>query len=241
MALRVHGRAGKPVLVFPTSAGHCDDWANFGMVDAVRPQLEAGQVQLICVDSIDRQAWLDSTAPPPIRAARHQQYERYLLDEVLPFVRQINPFPGLPMTAGCSLGAYHAANLFFRHPDRFDGVLGLSGAYRLSWFFDGPMTESVYLHVPLAYLPNLHDPWYLEQYRRSRIILCSGQGAGESRHVDDSKRLSEILTAKAIPHWFDLWGWDVSHDWHWWSRQLPYFLQGCDLPPAVRQVAITAA
>jgi esterase/lipase superfamily enzyme len=241
MTLQTHGRSGKPILVFPTSAGRYFDWAHQGMVEAVRIPLEAGQIQLICVDSIDRQSWLHPHAAPDERAARHSQYERYLLDEVLPFVQRHNPFPGLPMTAGCSMGAYHAANLFFRHPERFDGMLGMSGAYKLNWFFDQPMTDAVYYHVPLSYLANLHDPWYLEQYRRSRIVFCAGQGAGESRHVEDSRRLSEILTAKGIPHWFDLWGWDVSHDWHWWARQLPYFLAHFDLPQAYRQVAITAA
>jgi esterase/lipase superfamily enzyme len=241
MALQIHGRSGKPILVFPTAGGRHFDWANFGMVESVRGAIEAGQVQLICVDSIDRQTWLHPHASPEERAARHQPYERYLLDEVLPFVQRINPYPGLAMTTGCGLGAYHAANLFFRHPERFDGVLGMSGAYKLSWFFEGPMTDKVYYHVPLAYLANLHDPWYLEQYRRSRIIFSAGQGAGESRQVEDSRRLSEILTAKGVPHWFDVWGWDVSHDWHWWAKQFPYFLQRFELPPGVRQVAITAA
>jgi esterase/lipase superfamily enzyme len=240
MALQIHGRSGKPILVFPTSAGRYFDWANNGMVDAVAPLIESGQIQLVCVDSIDGQSWLDPNRKPAERAARHQQYEHYLLDEVLPFVYGINPYPGLAMTAGCSLGGYHAANLFFRHPERFDGVLSLSGAYKLSWFFNEPTTDAIYYHVPLAYLTNLHDPWFLEQYRRSQIILCTGQGAGESRHVEDSRRLSEILTAKGIPHWFDLWGWDVSHDWQWWARQAAYFLPQFDLPPVMRPVAIAA-
>lgn len=239
--VQIHGRSGKPILVFPTSGGRAVDWGDHGLVAAAAPQIESGQVQLVCVDSVDAQSWLHPTLSPAARAARHQQYEQYLLDEVLPFVYGQNPYPGLAMTAGCSLGGYHAANLFFRHPDRFDGMLSLSGAYKLSWFFSDPMPDSVYYHVPLAYLANLYDPWYLDQYRRSRIVFCAGQGAGESRHVEDGKRLSEVLTAKAVPHWFDLWGWDVSHDWSWWAKQLAYFLPRFDLPPVVRQVAITVA
>ena len=37
-------------------------------------------------------------------------------------------YPGI-IAFGCSLGATHAANLFFRFPDQFDGLLALSGIY----------------------------------------------------------------------------------------------------------------
>jgi len=36
--------------------------------------------------------------------------------------------------------------------------------------------------------------------------------------------LSDILTAKGIPHTLDLWGADVDHDWPWWRKMLPYTL-----------------
>ncbi|MDD6726958.1 MAG: esterase, partial [Lactimicrobium massiliense] len=29
---------------------------------------------------------------------------------------------------------------------------------------------------------------------------------------------------KNIPAWVDFWGADVAHDWPWWRRQLPYYL-----------------
>jgi esterase/lipase superfamily enzyme len=40
----------------------------------------------------------------------------------------------------------------------------------------------------------------------------------------DIRALKTILEAKAIPAWIDLWGHDVNHDWPWWQKQLPYFL-----------------
>ena len=33
------------------------------------------------------------------------------------------------MCTGCSMGAFHAANFFFRRPDLFDTVVALSGVY----------------------------------------------------------------------------------------------------------------
>ena len=81
----------------------------------------------------------------------------------------------------------------------------------------------MYVNAPLAYLPGLEDPWYLERYRRNQIILCSGQGAWEDG-LEEARALKGILDAKQVPCWSDLWGYDVNHDWPWWQRQLPYFL-----------------
>ena len=38
-----------------------------------------------------------------------------------------------------------------------------------------------------------------------------------------SHRLAAILDSKAIPHWLDVWGHDVDHDWPWWRKMLPYY------------------
>jgi esterase/lipase superfamily enzyme len=41
------------------------------------------------------------------------------------------------------------------------------------------MNFDVYINSPTDYLKNLEDPWYLEKYQESQIILCSGQGSWE--------------------------------------------------------------
>ena len=91
-------------------------------------------------------------------------------------------------------------------------------------FIGDYMDELVYFNTPLAYLRNLDDEWYLEKYRRSKIIICSGQGAWEDEMQSDARELANILEAKNVPAWVDLWGHDVNHDWPWWHKQLPYFL-----------------
>ena len=37
--------------------------------------------------------------------------------------------------------------------------------------------------------------------------------------------MASLLNAKGIPHWLDVWGHDVNHDWPWWRKMLPYFLE----------------
>ncbi len=226
MELIVYGDQGRPVVVFPTSAGRHADFENFGMVDACRDVIESGKVSLITVDSIDNQSWENFSASARDRACRHEAYEAYVLRELLPFVSPRLP-DGLPIAAGCSMGAYHAANLFLRHPDVFGGCISLSGLYRLDRqdFRLGPQDMAeVYFHSPIHYLPGLQDSWYLERIRRGTIMLCAGQGAWEGPAVEDSRELAAILQSKGVPCWLDLWGFDVSHDWPWWRKQMPYFL-----------------
>jgi esterase/lipase superfamily enzyme len=86
------------------------------------------------------------------------------------------------------------------------------------------MDENVYLNSPLLYLQNLTNEWYLDLYRKSKIILCSGQGAWEEPMIDDMRQLEAILKEKNVHVWLDLWGKDVFHDWPWWRKQMPYFL-----------------
>jgi esterase/lipase superfamily enzyme len=122
------------------------------------------------------------------------------------------------------MGAYHAPNFFFRHPDVFDGVIALSGILRLNLFIGDYMDDIVYFNTPLVYLQNLTDETYLKYYRQSAIIICSGQGAWEWPMLDDARELKAILDAKQVPCWLDIWGYDVNHDWPWWRRMMPHFL-----------------
>ena len=202
------------------------------MVQAVASHIEAGRIKLFCVDSVDAQSWANWDAHPADRARRHQDYDRYICQEVAPFVRQhCGGSEQKFIATGASMGAYHAANFFFRHPDIFDSTIALSGVYRLKTFVGDYMDENVYFNSPINYLPDLDDPWYLDRYRQSNIIICCGQGAWEDEMIADSNALKQILEAKNIPHWVDFWGYDVNHDWPWWRKMLPYFLDNLDLPP----------
>lgn len=225
MELKIYGEGGKPLVVFPTQSGRFFDYENNGMIHAIHPFIDSGKVKVFAVDSVDSQSWANWDAHPADRARRHEEYDRYLIDEVIPFVRMHgNGTQEKCLATGCSMGAYHACNFFFRHPDDFDGVIALSGLYRLTMFVGDYMDDLVYFNSPLAYLPELQDEWYIARYRQSQIIICVGQGAWEDDMLRDTHELQCILEEKQIPFWIDYWGYDVNHDWPWWQKQLPYFL-----------------
>lgn len=228
MELKVYGHAGKAVVVFPTSGGRFYQYEDFGMVEACRPFIDQGRIKLFTVDSIDHQTWLNHGAHPSDRARRHDQFDQYVVNEVVPFIREHGSATAKFLATGCSLGAYHSANFFFRHPDVFDGLIALSGLYSLHFSVGEYMDEHIYFNSPLAYLPKLEDPWHLDQYRQSHIILCTGQGAWEDGQ-EEALAIKTILESKNVPCWVDLWGQDVNHDWPWWRKQMPYFLSHLDL------------
>ena len=97
------------------------------------------------------------------------------------------------------MGAYHAANFFFRHPDLFDATIAISGPMRLNLFVGDYMDDNVYFNAPLVYLPGLLDPWFLDQFRQSQIVVCVGQGAWEEPFVEDACALQHLLKAKQVP------------------------------------------
>ena len=215
-----HARAGADVVA---PSGMMD-----GMVAAIAPFIDGGRVKLFCVDSIDAHSWYDFSVPPAERNARHEQYDRYITAEVVPFARRhCNDDRLRMMTNGCSMGAYHAVNFYLKHPDLFAGTIALSGLYRLDRAEFGLVADdlpAVYFNSPLSYLSGLSDAWFFERYREGRMIVCAGQGAWEEEAVEDTRALESICREKSIPAWFDYWGHDVNHDWPWWYRQMNYFL-----------------
>ena len=225
MELKVYGQGGKPVLVFPTEGGRFYEFEDFKMVKACEDFLESGKICLFTVDSVDKQSWTNYDIHPALRAIRHIEYDRYIIEEVIPFIHEHTQYGyERVLTTGCSMGGYHSANFFFRHPDVFDSVISMSGVYTLQLFIKDYMDENVYFNTPLAFLPHLTDPVILDWYRKSHIILSVGQGAWEDVMLADMQQMKAILEAKHIPAWVDFWGHDVNHDWPWWRIQFPYFL-----------------
>lgn len=224
MEFKSYGHAGKPVLVFPTGCGRFYEFEDFGMVEAVRDQIDGGRVTLYTVDSVDCESWMAHWMPPEDRGRRHLQYEHYILDELVPFVNDHSGYEGSLGTTGCSMGAYHAANFFFKHPDIFDTVIALSGMYGPQHFVGDYMDDNVYFNFPLCYLPNLTDPWYIERFREAEIVICVGQGMWEEDSLRETRLLEQDLHALGVTAWVDIWGNNVSHDWPWWRKQWRYFL-----------------
>ena len=225
MHFNKYGHAGRPVIVFPSSGGSQHEFGDFGMVEAAADFINRGKLIIYTVSSFDSDSWLADWKSPSDKGQAHNGYDRYIIHELVPLVRHESPWQGKLMTAGASMGAFHAVNFSLRHPDVFGACVAMSGVYDARYFTgDFGDDHAVYENSPIDFLWNLSDPWFLEQYRQNDFIICVGQGAWESPHIYDTSRLQDAFVAKNIPGWFDFWGSDVAHDWPWWRKQWPYFL-----------------
>ncbi len=222
MEIVVYGHYGYALLMFPTAAADYLEYERFHLIDSISQYIDDGTLKAFSINSINNESWLNRNMHPAHKAIRHQQYNRYITEEVVPFIHNHCKQHVPIVTTGASLGAFHSANTFFRRPDLFAGVIAMSGTYDIKSYTDGFYDDNCYFNSPVDYLPNLDDEWHLSRMRQSSIIIASGQGAYED--PSSSRKLSDILNAKSVQHWLDLWGFDITHDWPTWRQMLPYFL-----------------
>lgn len=227
MTWHVHGSAGRVVIALPGQGCRCWDYENRGMVEALAPLIEQNKILLVCADAAD-----DLICPPEGQGSREnamalESYYHYIVRELVPMVRRLCPDAAEKMIlTGCSLGGGAAADIFFRKPEYFDTLISLSGWYRASLLLGKYQDDLTYQNSPADFLPKLpaDDP-RRALYAQSKIYLCCGQGSGEEALLPELDAMEAVLKQQNIPAMVDRWGWDVSHDWHWWQKQIVYFME----------------
>ena len=231
MEFKVYGHSGKPVMFVPCQGGRFFDFENFKMVDYWAKWIEQGLCTVYSIDCIDNETWASGDPDCRRRICQHENWYNYVIEEMVPTIRHLsgerNGYDQGIITFGCSMGAMHAANLFFRRPDLFSGVLALSGLYDSGEYFGDYVDELVYQNCPNYYLANMPaDHPYISMYNQRKMVIVVGQGAWEDVLKVSTGRLSQILQEKGIHAQVDFWGHDVSHDWEWWFRMVEHYVPG---------------
>lgn len=226
MEILVFGHAGAKLLVFPTRDGRFDEYEKLGMVNVLRNKIELGHLQIYCIDAIHSESFYCSWAHPSGRIKRHIEYERYVLEELLPFMDSQNHHE-CTIAHGLSLGAYHAVNLAFRHPHLFKKLVAFSGRYDLTLnveHFDdllgGFYNDDVYFHTPSHFLPNLQCEQLLGKLRKMDIILVIGR---DDPFLHNNQHLSAVLRDKNIHHHLYIWD-DRAHSGYYWRRMAKIYI-----------------
>ena len=223
MPLVAYGHAGYPLLMFPTAAADYLEYERFLLVDAIKPFIESGQIRAYSINSVNRHSLLNDKASPNWKAELLSRYDRYITEEVMPLIRDECRQDARPLTTGASLGAFLAANTYFRHPDQFRGTIAMSGSYDIRSYLKNYYDNHVYFNNPIQYVANMDDNHFLPTLQKAdSIVLVTGQGAFEA--PERTKDFSRVLHSKGIPHLCELWGHDVNHDWDWWRKMLPHYL-----------------
>ncbi|WP_105383184.1 esterase family protein [Neorhizobium alkalisoli] len=208
MELLVFGHAGAKVLMFPTRDGRFFEYEELGLVASLTDKITAGHLQLYCVEGLARETFYAGHWHPADRLRRHEAFEAYILNEVLPLMAAKNPHD-CTIAQGCSLGAYQAASLVFRHPHLFRKLVAFSGRYDLTLrvesfgdLLEGYYDDAVYFHTPSHFLPGLSGDWRLDRLRQVEIVLTIGNA---DPFLDNNRHLSQVLAEKGVGHQMHVW------------------------------------
>ena len=229
MEFKIYGHRGKPVLFIPCQGGRFWDFESFKMIDYWAKWIDEGLVTVYSCDTIDNETYANKGGDCAYRVQMHEKWYHYIVDELVPTIQHLSGernFCNMPiMTFGCSMGATHAGNLFFRRPDLFDSVFAISGLYDPGSFFPDYMDETLYNNSPNLYLANMPgDHPYMGMYNQRKMVFVVGQGAWEDELLASTKWLKSVCEKKGIHARVELWGHDVNHDWDWWYKMVDHYV-----------------
>ena len=232
MEMLIFGDRGQRVIVFPTSCGRFFDWENRGMLETMQGYIESRQIQVICVDSVDPESWWNTSAHPTDRAKRHMAYQKYVVEEVLPFSKKKNE-NDFVIALGASMGAYHAINIALRYPEHFNRTIGFSGPYDMrqmsqpfplfNWIHEY-YDEYILQCDPISYVRELQDKDKLQKIKEMEIIFAMGK---TDPLYPGNQDFTHELWAKDIWHAYRVWE-GFAHDWPYWKDMIHLYLGGAD-------------
>src|SRR5438067_519749 len=87
MPVAVYGDYGFALLLVPTAAADYLEYERFQMIDTIAPFIDAGRLKVFSINSINNESWLNNEMLPEHKAIRHNQFNQYVFNEVIPFVR----------------------------------------------------------------------------------------------------------------------------------------------------------
>lgn len=224
MEIAMYGHYGKALLLIPTAAADYLEYERFLLLDVIKDIVESGKFKVFSINSINSESWLNNKMEPKHKAIRHNDFNHYVVHEVIPYIKSKTSEETEIYTCGASLGALHAANLYFKYPEILSGTIAMSGVYDLTDYTKGFFDQDVYFNSPIHYIENLNDDFYLPLLQKAKHIhILSGSGNYESPKA--SRLFSALLNHKGIPHELDIWGDDMNHDWPTWRAMLPHYLE----------------
>jgi esterase/lipase superfamily enzyme len=144
MPIASYGHYGFALLLIPTAAADYLEYERFQLIDALAPYINAGKIRVFSIDSMNKESWMNNEMEPAHKAIRHNQFNEYVFNEVIPFIRNATSQDTMVYTCGASFGALHAMNLFLKRPDMINGVISMSGVYNLTEYTKGFFDDQVY-------------------------------------------------------------------------------------------------
>ena len=214
--IEVTGKFGYPIIMFPTSRGQYTQNHDFKLNDSISYFVDQGKVKLYNVQTFDEENLYADWLHPHQRIENYERYIQFLIQEFVPFIQRMHSCHRVAV-AGASFGGFHAANFAFRYPDVVSHLFSLSGAFSCRSLVDYYSDMMVYFNCPEEFVANDHESW---KYKHMHIVLSTSD---EDICLDKNIKMSKILGAKGINHWYDEQKW-IKHDWPLWRMVFPKFI-----------------
>ena len=206
-SLTVYGVSGTPVILIPDKEG-----VESGIINRLSYQLANGHNQVFCINQTLEEGLNNQEQKPDLRIIKNNQFESYLIEEVIPRIHKENSNPFI-ILAGLGLGAYYATNFALKHPADFGKLIAISGIFNIRSFFYPFYNDDIYYNNPIDYLPNLTDRTYLENIHKMDIRFATGN---EDPNLEETYRICHILQQKSVSYQLDIWNEnDPNVENHW--------------------------
>ena len=117
MPVAVYGHYGFALLMIPTAAADYLEYERFQLIDTLSSLIDGGKLKVFSINSINTESWMNPYISPSEKSQRHRQFNDYVFEEVIPFIKT-HTSPHTPIiTCGASFGALHSMNLFLKKPE----------------------------------------------------------------------------------------------------------------------------
>jgi len=213
------GHAGRPLIMFPTSAGRYSENAERGLVGTLSKYIDAGELQVCCIDAYNEETWGNNDIHPSERVQRHDRYDRMLSEELVPMVVARAGRDDVALY-GASQGGYHAANFSCRHPEQVSRCIAFSGVFDNRRMLDGHFDDMAYYHNPMCSVPNMDEDW-INRLKTVEWVLATGENDSV---VNETRNFAEVLRSKGIECYSEIWPGVFGHDWPFWEEHLHRFV-----------------
>src|SRR6187401_484438 len=87
MPIATYGDFGFALLLVPTAAADYLEYERFQLMDTLAPFIDSGKVRIFSIDSINNESWLNNEMAGEHKAIRHNQFNDYVFNEVVPFIK----------------------------------------------------------------------------------------------------------------------------------------------------------
>lgn len=215
----VYGHYGYALLLFPALSDSPHVYEENGTIEKIEAFINKGKCRVFCCPTFNSESWLSDKISGEEKSKMHFDFNNFIVEELVPLIYDKCNGPVPIIVAGASIGAYHAANLYFRRPDLFYGLVALSGFFNIDFISNGYFDDNCYFNSPDHYLPNLTDSYWLSfLMSKHHVYLYTGTGEGEFPH--NSESMCKLLHSKSIPHQCEMWGSEYAHNFDTWNEML---------------------